>query len=122
MINLVIGSRDRDVLLGGKRVPDKVLEDDRDPLPKQLRPETAYVDAIPPDRAAARFVQTGDHLGQRRLARAVFADQSTDRAAIDIDVGGLKRELSSTWLSEADGIGPNATKLRRRRDIAGTAL
>src|SRR5512133_747798 len=122
MINLVIGSRDRDVLLGGKRVPDKVLEDDRDPLPKQLRPETAYVDAIPPDRAAARLVQTGDHLGQRGLARAVFANQSNDLAAIDLDVGRLQGELAATWVREADGIGPNAPKLRRRCDLAGTAL
>src|SRR5512133_1202716 len=122
MINLVIGSRDRDVLPGGKRVPNKILEDDRDPLPKQLRPETAYVDAIPPDCAAARFVQTCDHLGQRGLARAVFANQSNDLAAVDLDVGGLQGELATTWVREADGIGPNATNLRRRRDLAGTAL
>ena len=50
------------------RVADKVLEDDRNALAEQLRPEAAYVDTIPPHCSAARLVQPSDHLRQRGLA------------------------------------------------------
>src|SRR5215217_8391999 len=122
MINLVVGPRDSDVLLGRQRVPDEVLEDHCDPLPEQLRPEGAYVCSVPPHGAAAGLIQASDHLGQRGLAGAVLANQSHVFATVDLDVGGLQRELAATGIGEADSIRPNPMELRRWRNVARTTL
>src|SRR5215207_1140451 len=122
MINLIIRSCHRNVLLGGQRVLDVVLEDDCDTLSEEVWPERAYVGTIPPDCTAARLVQAGHNLGQRGLAGTVFAHEGDYLTAVDLDAGGLQGELAATRIREAHGVGPDAMEIHRGCDLARPAL
>ena len=53
------------------------------------------------DLAAGRLVQPGDHVEERRLARAVRPDQADDRALLDREVDPVDRHQAAEALGQA---------------------
>ena len=65
---------DRDVVRGRQLVPDEVLEDHADLAAPRGDVEVGQVRAVHREAARGGLVQAGEQLDQRRLARAVDAD------------------------------------------------
>jgi hypothetical protein len=69
-----------------------LLGDDRQPVAKRVaRRAVRDLSAVDPQLAVIRTVNTGHDLPERRLPRAVLADEAVDRAALDLEVDGPER-------------------------------
>ena len=94
---------DRDVLGDGQvREEGRLLIDRRDSQLARLdRIEVLDRPALDLDRSVVRKMRAGDHLDQRRLARAVFTDQGVDFAGPEVERDLLERLDSGKRLADS---------------------
>ena len=78
-----LGPAEADVLPRGELVSHEVLEDHADLAPQCLAVERAHVLAVPEDPTLGRGEEGAEQLGERRLPRAVLADQRDYLAGAD---------------------------------------
>src|SRR5436305_5536141 len=65
----------------------RLLRDDRDPVPERVAGrEVVDLVTLDPDSAVVGAMHPGEDLPERRLPRAVFADETVDRALCDLQV------------------------------------
>ncbi len=64
-----------DILADRELVATEVLENDADALPQRLDIPVLQIESVEQNAPLGRVVESGQQLDQRRLARAVLADQ-----------------------------------------------
>ena len=76
---------------------------------KLVRGDTVDRRPVQLDVPGVRLVETGEQIEERRLARAVRADQGRDRATLDLELVDVNSneapELASNPLDPQDGSG-----------------
>ena len=88
-----------DVLAGAQHEAGEILEEHRDPLVDPGRLEGRDIDAVPSDAARIGAVEPREDLRERRLSRAVLADQGDDLPGVDLERDVVERESLLLWRS-----------------------
>ena len=73
-------ARGRNVVAQRKFEADEILKDRREARAPATKSKLAHVDAVHFDRSGLRIVEAAQQFGERRLARAVLADDGERRA------------------------------------------
>ncbi len=103
----VFGARevaDADALAGEKLEADEVLEADGDPLPPRRRLDLREVDAVRRDPAAGRLVEAAEELDERRLPRAVLADERDRGACGQLEIDGREDIDLGAGIAEREAV------------------
>src|SRR5204863_3286741 len=94
---------------------------DADRLSQGREVVVAQIDAVEQDAAFGRVVQPREELGDRRLARAVLADERDPLAGCDREIHVPDRPAVASRISEADALEdeahPDRTGYRRRAGL-----
>ncbi len=94
----------------------EILEPCRQVLPPGLDAEGSDVDAVGEDPACCGLVHPREELHQRRLARAVLADDCHCRPGWEHQVDVSKHRSGGTWIGETDAVETDpVTEHRGRR-------
>jgi hypothetical protein len=109
---------DADGLARGQARAQVVLEDGRRTGPPRGRIDGGQVGPVDQDHALAGQVQAGEKLGQRRLARAVLADDRDRRTRRQVQVQALEDRFVRTRVAEADPVQADAGPQPVRRGAA----
>ena len=96
------GVAEPDRLADRQHVPGVVLEHRRDLGPDQRRIAAGEVDAVPGDRPRRRRQQLAQQLGQRRLARAVGADDRHDLPAPQLEADAAEGVVGRAGIPVAE--------------------
>jgi hypothetical protein len=102
------------VLACRERVLLEVLEDHGDRPAHALLREVAEVAPVPAHAALDRTVEAREELRERRLPRAVLADERDDLARADLEADGVERGAARAGVAERDALDREPLEARRR--------
>ena len=97
---------DRDVVRGRQLVPDEVLEDHADLAAPRGDVEVGQVGAVHREAARGGLVQPGQQLDQRRLARAVDADDRGAQPRRQLQVEPVEHRPAAARVGEVHVLEP----------------